>query len=119
MFVYRINCQIGSGNFAKVYQGEWLAHARSVRVAIKMLKPGSKVFDRVKFLQEAAIMGQFCHPNIVRLHGVVTLGDPVSILYNAANNGIIESPLPPQTMIVSELLSKGDLLSYLSKLHPS
>ncbi|XP_019849279.1 PREDICTED: tyrosine-protein kinase SPK-1-like [Amphimedon queenslandica] len=95
----RINSQIGSGNFAKVFQGEWLAHERAVTVAIKMLKPGSKTFDKVKFLQEAAIMGQFCHPNIVRLHGVVTLGEP--------------------TMIVLEFLSRGDLLSYLSKLHPS
>ena len=34
--------------------------------------------ESVKFLQEAAIMGQFRHPNIVRLHGVVTMGEPVS-----------------------------------------
>ena len=32
----------------------------------------------MRFLQEAAIMGQFCHPNVVRLYGVVTVGDPVS-----------------------------------------
>ena len=24
-------------------------------------------------------MGQFHHPNVVKLHGVVTIGDPVSI----------------------------------------
>ena len=32
----------------------------------------------IKFLQEAAIMGQFHHPNIIKLHGVVTTGEPVS-----------------------------------------
>ena len=49
-----------------------------MRVAVKALKSGASETDRVKFLQEAAIMGQFYHPNIVRLHGVVTVGEPVS-----------------------------------------
>ena len=48
-------------------------------VAIKTLKAGSTEEEMVKFLQEAAIMGQFYHPNIVRLHGVVTVGEPVSL----------------------------------------
>ena len=48
-------------------------------VAVKTLKPGSNQEEKVKFLQEAAIMGQFHHPNIVKLHGVVTVGEPVSI----------------------------------------
>ena len=46
-------------------------------VAIKTLRPSAKENDRVKFLQEAAINGQFRHPNIVQLHGVVTVGEPV------------------------------------------
>ena len=29
-------------------------------------------------------MGQFHHPNVVKLHGVVTIGDPVSIQYSYA-----------------------------------
>ena len=37
--------------------------------------------DKVKFLQEAAIMGQFRHPNVVKLYGVVTVGEPVSQHY--------------------------------------
>ena len=51
-----------------------------VDVAIKFLQPGSKEEDKALFLQEAAIMGQFLHPNIVRLHGVVTVGEPVSTM---------------------------------------
>ena len=49
-----------------------------VDVAVKMLKEGSDKQDRVKFLQEAAIMGQFRHPNVVTMYGVVTEGEPVS-----------------------------------------
>ena len=37
--------------------------------------------DQVKFLQEAAIMGQFKHPNVIKLYGVVTVGEPVSTVY--------------------------------------
>ena len=48
-----------------------------MQVAVKILTNTASEVERVKFLQEAAIMGQFYHPNIVRLHGVVTVGDPV------------------------------------------
>ena len=47
-------------------------------VAVKMLRPDAPEDERVKLLQEAAIMGQFLHPNVVKLHGVVTVGEPVS-----------------------------------------
>ena len=46
-------------------------------MAVKTLKPGSSEEDKVKFLREAAINGQFKHPNVVRLIGVVTVGEPV------------------------------------------
>ena len=48
-------------------------------MAIKTLKAEASEEEKVKFLQEAAIMGQFHHPNIVKLHGVVTVGEPVSV----------------------------------------
>ena len=50
-----------------------------MEVAVKTLKEGSDKQDRVKFLQEAAIMGQFKHPNVVTMYGVVTEGEPVSL----------------------------------------
>ena len=48
-------------------------------MAVKTLKPDSSEGDKIRFLQEAAINGQFKHPNIVKLIGVVTIGEPVSI----------------------------------------
>ena len=47
---------------------------------MKTLNEGSKEQDKVKFLQEAAIMGQFKHPNVVDMYGVVTEGEPVSFV---------------------------------------
>ena len=47
---------------------------------MKMLKMGATDEHRLKLLQEAAIMGQFVHKNVVRLHGVVTVGEPVSVI---------------------------------------
>ena len=48
-------------------------------VAIKSLTEGFKKEDKVKFLQEAAIMAQFRHPHIVRLLGAVTVDEPVGV----------------------------------------
>ena len=56
----------------------WLSSKGDVEVAVKTLKEGSGEEDRVKFLQEAAIMGQFKHHNVVTMYGVVTDGEPVS-----------------------------------------
>ena len=44
---------------------------------MKTLKSGTSEEDKVKFLQEAAIMGQFSHINVIKMYGVVTVGEPV------------------------------------------
>ena len=79
---HRITEMIGSGQFGKVHQGEWTAPGLEDKedVAVKTLKEGADEQDKVRFLQEAAIMGQFSHPNVVKLYGVVTVGDPVSYI---------------------------------------
>ena len=69
---------LGSGQFGTVDRGVWRSPEGDVPVAVKTLNPGVKEEDRVKFLQEAAIMGQFSHSNVVKLYGVVTVGEPVS-----------------------------------------
>ena len=60
----------------------WRNGARDVSVAVKLLKEGADEIDKVKFLQEAAIMAQFKHPNVVSLHGVVSKTKPVSLHVN-------------------------------------
>ena len=57
-----------------------------------------KEAERVKFLQEAAIMGQFHHPNVIALHGVVTVGEPVNktqLLLMFTTNQLCQSYLSP------------------------
>ena len=61
-----------------VEKGVWHLPTESIEVAVKTLKSNATDQELVKFLQEAAIMGQFHHPNVVRLHGMVTVGEPVS-----------------------------------------
>ncbi len=67
---------LGSGQFGMVYKGVLTCgRYHKVEVAVKTLKNKE---DRVKFLQEAAIMGQFKHRNVVKMYGVITVGEPVS-----------------------------------------
>ena len=79
-FYCRLSDQIGSGQFGNVMKGVWLLPGGSKEVAVKILKEESSEEDKIKFLQEAAINGQFWHPNVVKLVGVVTIGEPVSAI---------------------------------------
>ena len=74
---YRINGHLGSGQFGSVEKGLWKDRTTSIPVAVKLLKEGATEMDKVKFLQEAAIMAQFRHPNVVSLYGVVSKTEPV------------------------------------------
>lgn len=61
------------GEFGEVCSGRLRAQGkREIYVAIKSLKAGYSDKQRRDFLSEASIMGQFDHPNIIRLEGVVT-----------------------------------------------
>ena len=64
---------LGSGQFGNVYKAKWRKpDGGTIDVAVKTLKVDeSNKEDKVRFLQEAAIMGQFGHTNVLRLHGVV------------------------------------------------
>ena len=77
MINYRLGKLLGSGQFGMVYKGLWESPKGQMEVAVKTLKEGSEEEDRVKFLQEAAIMGQFKHHNVVEMYGLITDGEPV------------------------------------------
>eukprot|EP00118_Oscarella_pearsei_P023084 m.272060 g.272060 ORF g.272060 m.272060 type:complete len:1760 (+) comp40559_c1_seq3:144-5423(+) len=87
---------LGTGEFGTVEKGVWHKDdSTSFVVAVKTLKSDSKE-NRVKFLREAAIMGQFKHRNVIVMHGVVLSGNPL--------------------MVVLEILPKGDLKQYLQSI---
>jgi len=71
---------------------------RKLEVAVKTLNLNASDKDRLRFLQEAAIMCQFDHPNLIKLYGVVT-----------------EIPI----MIVLEYMSRGNLKNLLTQLQPT
>lgn len=62
-------------------------------VAIKTLKSGSSAKAKAEFLTEATIMGQFSHPNVIRLIGVVTSAEPVMIVAEYMSNGSLDQYL--------------------------
>jgi len=66
-------------------------------VAIKSLNHHACSADKMKFLQEVAIMTQFFHDDIIKLYEIISKG-----------------PL----MIILEYANKGDLRNYLIELQP-
>ncbi|XP_055248964.1 ephrin type-B receptor 4 isoform X3 [Gorilla gorilla gorilla] len=83
---------IGAGEFGEVCRGRLKAPGKKEScVAIKTLKGGYTERQRREFLSEASIMGQFEHPNIIRLEGVVTNSMPVMILTEFMENGALDS----------------------------
>ncbi|XP_054641178.1 ephrin type-A receptor 2a [Dunckerocampus dactyliophorus] len=82
---------IGVGEFGEVFRGVMKTPGRGeVAVAIKTLKPGYSEKQRQDFLSEASIMGQFSHPNIIRLEGVVTKFKHAMIVTEYMENGALD-----------------------------
>ena len=73
-----INRKLGEGAFGMVYGGEAFYDDRGwVAVAVKTLKTGSSLEEKIDFLKEANIMKRFEHKNIVKLLGVCTRNEPI------------------------------------------
>nr|XP_004652538.1 tyrosine-protein kinase Fer isoform X1 [Jaculus jaculus]XP_044988211.1 tyrosine-protein kinase Fer isoform X1 [Jaculus jaculus] len=83
---------LGKGNFGEVYKGTL---KDKTCVAVKTCKEDLPQELKIKFLQEAKILKQYDHPNIVKLIGVCTQRQPV--------------------YIIMELVPGGDFLSFLRK----
>uniref|UniRef100_A0A665SXF1 receptor protein-tyrosine kinase n=1 Tax=Echeneis naucrates TaxID=173247 RepID=A0A665SXF1_ECHNA len=95
---------IGVGEFGEVFRGVMRTPGRAeVAVAIKTLKPGYSEKQRQDFLSEASIMGQFSHPNIIRLEGVVTKFKHAMIVTEYMENGALDTYLKDRD---------GEILSY-------
>ncbi|NXE02917.1 FES kinase, partial [Chaetorhynchus papuensis] len=83
--------RIGRGNFGEVFSGR--LRADNTPVAVKSCRETLPPELKAKFLQEARILKQYRHPNIVRLIGVCTQKQPI--------------------YIVMELVQGGDFLTFL------
>ncbi|XP_064422051.1 insulin-like growth factor 1a receptor [Latimeria chalumnae] len=93
--------ELGQGSFGMVYEGIAKGVVRDepeTRVAIKTVNESATMRERIEFLNEASVMKEFnCH-HVVRLLGVVSQGQP--------------------TLVIMELMTRGDLKSYLRSLRP-
>lgn len=69
-----------------------------LRVAVKTVKEGATVRERIDFLKEASIMKAFECYHIVKLLGIVSQGEP--------------------TLVVMELMERGDLKGFLRSRRP-
>uniref|UniRef100_A0A452R9J5 Tyrosine-protein kinase receptor n=1 Tax=Ursus americanus TaxID=9643 RepID=A0A452R9J5_URSAM len=93
--------ELGQGSFGMVYEGVAKGVVKDepeTRVAIKTVNEAASMRERIEFLNEASVMKEFnCH-HVVRLLGVVSQGQP--------------------TLVIMELMTRGDLKSYLRSLRP-
>jgi len=82
----KLECRVGGGEFAEVFKGFYDGST----VAVKILKQGSSAKTRDDFISEASIMGQFKHPNVIQLTGVVTVGRPMMIVTEFMEEGSLD-----------------------------
>ncbi|XP_045433713.1 ephrin type-A receptor 1 isoform X3 [Pipistrellus kuhlii] len=116
-----VDTVIGEGEFGEVYQGTLRIPSQDCRtVAIKTLKDTSPDGQWWNFLREATIMGQFNHPHILRLEGVVTKRKPIMIITEFMENGALDAFLRERedqlvpAQLVAMLLGIASGMTYLS-----
>uniref|UniRef100_A0A8C9R832 Tyrosine-protein kinase n=1 Tax=Scleropages formosus TaxID=113540 RepID=A0A8C9R832_SCLFO len=106
--------ELGSGQFGVVKYGKWQGRHD---VAIKMIKEGSMSED--DFINEAKVMMNLQHPNLVQLYGVCTKQRPIYIVTEYLSNGClldflrdgIKNPHPVQLLEMCKDVSEG--MAYL------
>ncbi|KAI6657691.1 hypothetical protein LOD99_435 [Oopsacas minuta] len=72
--------KLSEAQFFDTFKGNWASNYGDIPVAIRALNNSENTDEVVGVLREAAVMGQFYHPNILKLFGVVTLGKPYLIV---------------------------------------
>ncbi|XP_077589795.1 tyrosine-protein kinase Srms [Stigmatopora nigra] len=87
---FRLHRKLGEGHFGEVWEAMWTTENK--RVAIKMLKQEDTKQD--EFVKEVQALKSLHHPKLIQLLAMCSRGEPV--------------------YIVTELMSKGSLKSYLA-----
>ena len=85
----KIERVIGEGEFGEVCKGTLQVNHRTVKVAIKTLKPNCSEKSKQDFFKEASAMAQFSHENVIYLYGV-TLTKPIMIVTPFMENGSLD-----------------------------
>lgn len=81
-----------TAHFGEVSRGRYRPLGRrEVLVAVKTLRWGASDRERGVFLSEAGVLGQFDHPNVLKLEGVVTQTAPVRIITEFMENGPLDA----------------------------
>ena len=115
---------LGQGNFGEVHKGTMKTQDNSIAtIAVKVLhrnKDDAIVIARISLLEEAAIMAQFDHPRVVRLIGVVTVGNPLLVLMEYCEGGSLENYLKTANLSTANkieiALGCAEGLAYLASL---
>ncbi|XP_063617249.1 uncharacterized protein LOC134790413 isoform X1 [Cydia splendana] len=99
-----INRKLGVGAFGTVYGGHALLTERRAwtAVAVKTLKPGAGMAEKLDFLAEAEAMKRLEHPNVVKLLGVVTHSEPVCTVMEFMLYGDLKGYLLARRHLVDE-----------------
>ena len=82
----RLKELITKGDFVGVNRGTWKGKEKDLNVVVKSLVSGAPQEEKIKLLQEAVVTGQFHHPNILQLYGIVNEYNTVSELVTKHNN---------------------------------
>lgn len=78
--------------FGEVSRGRYRPLGRrEVLVAVKTLRWGASDREKGMFLSEAGVLGQFDHPNVLKLEGVITRTPPERIVTEFMENGTLDS----------------------------
>ncbi|XP_076010920.1 ephrin type-B receptor 5 isoform X2 [Genypterus blacodes] len=113
---------IGAAQFGEVCRGRYRPLGRrEVLVAVKTLRWGASDRERGMFLSEAGVMGQFDHPNVLKLEGVITRSSPERIITEFMENGPLDAFLRDNEgqfsvlQLVGMLRGVGAGMRYLSE----
>lgn len=104
-----INRRLGEGAFGTVYGGEAQINDQTWQaVAVKTLKMGSTVEDRLDFLSEAESMKRFDHTNIVKLLGVCLQTEPIYTIMEYMLYGDLKTYLLARRHLVGAHMPKAN-----------